>query len=46
MEEESIVILELGFLAFNSKKKGLWCFLFYFYFKESMKKKKVHKMFF
>jgi hypothetical protein len=46
MEEESIVILELGFLASNSKKEGLWCFIFYFNFKESMKKRRFTKCFF
>jgi hypothetical protein len=35
MEKESIVALELGFLAFNIRRKKLWCLIW---------KKKAHSM--
>jgi hypothetical protein len=41
MEKESIVVIRLGFLAFNIR--GLWCFKF-IYFLRKYEEKKAHNM--
>jgi hypothetical protein len=44
IDDGSRIALELSLFVSNIKKKSLWCFGFFYFFKEKLGKKKVHNM--